>query len=185
MVGHPERPTANLILYPRHFLLLCAFGVAVAVITRLHVLGNLDVSFALYGALHAAALVLSLKAHTSVWRQCLFIVLAAGLCVLTLHVGMRVMHLLGGLPGNLGLYMALGTAAWTGAMTYGISMRLWRIHRLTLRALAVIGLGCVLATYAAFLALAHFHSLGRWSLPVFWWFAFSGGLWYRDRHSRA
>ena len=139
MVGHSERPTANLILYPRHFLLLCAFGVALAVITRLHFLGNLDVSFAVYGALHAAALVLSLKAHPSVWRQCLFIVLAAGLCVLTLHVGMRVMHLLGGLPGNVGVYMALGTAAWTGAMTYGISMRLWRIHRLTFRALAVIG----------------------------------------------
>jgi hypothetical protein len=104
-------------------------------------------------------------------------VLAAGLCVLTLHVGMWVMQ--------VGLYMALGTAAWTGAMTYGTSIRLWHIHGLTLRALAVIGLGCVLATYAAFLALGHFHFLGRWSLPVAWWFAFSGGLWCRDRHSRA
>jgi hypothetical protein len=169
------------VLYPRHFLLLCAFGVSLAIVGRLHLVSNLDASFAVYGALHAAALVLSLGRRRSMWRQCLFIVLAAGLCVLTLHVGMWVMHPLGRLPGNVGLYMALGVAAWTGAMIYGISIRLWRIHPLTLRALAVIGLGCVLASYAAFLTLAHIHSLGRWWLPVCWWFAFSGGLWYRDR----
>jgi hypothetical protein len=172
------------VLYPRHFLLLGAFGVSLAVIGRLRLLSNLDASFALYGALHAAALVLSLGKRLSIWRLCLFILLAAGLCVLTLHVGNWVMHLLGRLRGNVGLYAALGVAAWSGAMTYGFSIRLWRIHPLPLKALAMVGLGCVLATYAAFLSLAHFHSLGRWWLPVCWWFAFSIGLWYRDRQSR-
>jgi hypothetical protein len=170
------------VLYLRHFLLLGAFGVALAVISRLHLLSNLDASFALYGALHAAALLLSLATRRFGWRQCLFIVLAAGLCVMTLHVGIGIMHRLGRLPGNTGLYTALGVAAWTGAVAYGISLRLWGIRRLKPRSLAVIGLGCALASYAAFLTLGHFHSLGRWWLTVLWWFAFSGGLWYHDRH---
>ena len=156
-----------------------------AVISRLHLLSNLDASFALYGALHAAALVLSLGTRRMPWRHCLFIVLAAALCVMTLHLGTWIMHRLGRLPGNVGLYTALGVGAWVGAVTYGISIRLWGIRRLELRSLAVIGLGCALATYAAFLTLAHFHFLGRWWLAVLWWFAFSGGLWYHDQRSRS
>jgi hypothetical protein len=173
------------VLYPRHFLLLGAFSVALAVISRLHLLSNLDASFALYGALHAAALVLSLGTHRVKWRQCLFIVFAAALCVMTLHLGTWIMHWLGRLPGNIGLYTALGVAAWVGAVTYGISIRLCGIRRLKPGSLAVIGLGCALATYVAFLTLAHVHSLGRWWLAVLWWFAFSGGLWYHDRRSRS
>jgi hypothetical protein len=169
------------VLYLRHFLLLGAFSVALAVISRLHLLSNLDASFALYGALHAAALVLSLGTRPSGWRQCLFIVIAAALCNMTLHLGIWVMHFLGRLPDNIGLYTALGVTAWVGAVTYGISIRLWGIRRLKPRSLALIGLGCALATYAAFLSLGHFHSLGRWWLPMLWWFAFSGGLWYHDR----
>jgi hypothetical protein len=167
--------------YPRHFLLLGAFGVALAVISRLHLLSNLDASFALYGALHAAALVLSLGTRRSAWGRFLFIVLAAALCVMTLHLGTWIMHRLGRLPGNIGLYTALGVAAWTGAVAYGISIRLLGMPRLKPRSLAVIGLGCVLAAYAAFLILGQVHFLGRWLFPVLWWFAFSGGLWYRDR----
>ena len=169
-------------LYPRHFLLLSAFSVLLAVISRRHLVTPPDASFAVYGALHAVALVLVLGRRSG-WRQCLFIVLAAGLCVMTLHVGMLVMHLLGGLPGNIGLYAALAAGAWIGAASYGVSIRLWQIHRFNRRSLAITGIACVAATYAAFLTLAHFHSLGRWWLPVLWWFAFSGGLWYCDRHS--
>jgi hypothetical protein len=169
------------VLYLRHFLLLGAFSVSLAVISRLHLLNNLDATFALYGALHAAALLLSLGTRRPGWRQCLFIVLAAGLSVMTLHVGIWLMHRLGGLPGNIALYTALGVAAWIGAVTYGISIRLSGIHPLKPRSLAMIGLGCTLATYAAFLTLAHFRPLGRWWLAVLWWFAFSGGLWYHER----
>lgn len=172
------------IRYLRHFLLLGAFSVALAVMTRLRLLSNLDLAFAVYGTLHAAALLLSLEVHRPGWRGWLFVVLAAGLCVMNLHVGIGVLHLLGRLPGNLGLYAALGVAAFTGAISYTILIRLWRIHRLPLEALAPMGLGCVLASYAAALCLAHTHVLGRWCLPVFWWFAYSGSLWYRDRRAR-
>ncbi len=168
--------------YLRHFLLLCVFSVSLAALSRRHFLSNLDASFAVYGALHAAALVASIAKRRSMWRQGLFIALAAALCIVTLHVGILIMRLLGGLPGNVGLYAALGVGAWTGAMSYGIAIRLWLIHRLNPRSISLIGLGCVIATYAAFLTLAHFHSLGRWWLPVLWWFTFSGGLWYCDRH---
>ena len=183
MILAPEnspRP-APLLVYPRHFLLLTGLGLWLAVITRLHLLSNLDASFALYGAFHASALVLSLRAAGSMARRCGFIAVAAVLCVLTLHIGMLAMHGLAGLSGNGGLYAALGLSAAAGAVTYGLSMRLFGLYRLTPGALSLIAAGCVLATYAAFFTLANVHSLGRWMLAVAWWYAFSGGLWFWDQ----
>ena len=114
-------------------------------------------------------------------RRCGFIAVAAVLCVLTLHIGMLAMHALGSLSGNGGLYAALGLSAAAGAVTYGISMRLFGLFRLTLGALCLMAAGCVLATYVAFFTLANAHSLGRWLLAVAWWYAFSGGLWFCDQ----
>jgi hypothetical protein len=170
----------NHFVYPRHFLLLTGFSVSLVVIARLHLLSDLSVSFALYGALHASALALTLRARQPLWRRCLFIAMAAGLSVMTLRVGILGMRLLGTLPGNLGLYTALGFSAVIGAVTYGISIRLFGILKLTLKTLAVVSIGCMVAAYVAFFTLAYFHSLGRWWLVVLWWYAFSGGLWYSD-----
>jgi hypothetical protein len=183
MILAPENPPrpAPLLVYPRHFLLLTGLGVWLAVITRLHLLSHLDASFAVYGAFHASALVLSLRSAGPMARRCGFIAVAAGLCVLTLHIGMLALHCLGGLSGSSGLYAALGLSAAAGAVTYGMSIRLFGFYKLTLGALALIAVGCVFATYAAFMTLANVHSPGRWLLAVAWWYAFSGGLWFCDQ----
>jgi hypothetical protein len=178
--GNPPRP-APLLVYPRHFLLLTGLGLCVAIITRLHLLSHLDASFAVYGACHASAVVLSLRTAGPMARRGGFIAVGAGLCVLTLHLGMLAMHWLAGLPANSGLYAALGLSAAAGALTYGISIRLFGFYRLTLGALAMIAAGCMFATYAAFITLANVHSPGRWLLAVAWWYAFSGGLWFCDQ----
>jgi hypothetical protein len=168
-------------LYPRHFLLVTCFSILLGAVSRLHFLSDLSVSFALYGALHASTLVLALRARHPIGQKCLFIAIAAGLSVLVLNVGVSGMHLTGTLPGNVGLYTVLGFSALMGAVSYGVLIRIFRMYELNAGSIAIIAVGCTLATYVAAYTLAHSHFLGRWWLAVLWWYAFSGGLWYRDR----
>jgi hypothetical protein len=163
--------------YPLHFLLLAVFSVVLALTNRHHLVVLPFPSFLLYGALHASAFVLALRVPRSIGRQSLFIALAAASSGLTLGVITLGRHLVGTLPGNLGLFVLLGFAAVTGALTYGALIRLFWIPTLRVGSLAAISLGCLLATYLAFFTLSHSTLLGRWWLAVWWWYAFSGGLW--------
>ena len=164
-------------LYTWHFLLLAGMSGVVAVLTRLHLLTDLNVCFAVYGALHASALVLALRVGQPLWRLCLFIALAAGLSVMALRIGLAAGHRSGGLPGNIALYAVLGFSATIGALTYGILIRLFGYSELTIGGLALIAAVCLIAALLALFSLQHVHFLGRWWLAVLWWFAFSGGLW--------
>jgi hypothetical protein len=184
MVAHRSDPLStslNHFLYPRHFLLLTGFSILLWVMSRLHFLSDLSVSFALYGAMHASALVLAVRARYPIGQKCLFIAMAAGLSVLTLSVGIFGMHLTGTLPGNVGLYSVMGFSAFVGAVSYGALIRIFKIYELHAGSIAVIAIGCTLATYIAAYTLEHSQFLGRWWLAVLWWYAFSGGVWYRDR----
>jgi hypothetical protein len=165
-------------LYPRHFLLLAGFSVVLVALTRLRLLTDLSVCFAVYGALHASALVLALRSVQVLWRRCLFVVLAAGFSVLTVHLGLFAGRLTGGLPGNTSLYAVLGFSAAIGALAYGLLIRLFGYYALTIGRLALIAAGCMLAALLALYSLQHAHFLGRWWLAVLWWYAFSGGLWF-------
>ena len=167
-------------LYPRHFLLLICLSVLLAVIPRPHAPSDLNASFALYGALHASALALTLRARQPIWQKCLFVAIAAGLSVMTLRIGMVGSHLSETFPGNVGLYAALGFSAATGALIYGMLVRLFWISAMTSRSLAIISLSCLLASFIALFTGSHFHVLGPWWLAVLWWHAFSGALWFRD-----
>jgi hypothetical protein len=172
-------------LYPRHFLLLACFTLFLVVMRWLRLSVNLSVSFALYGALHASALVLALRARQPIWRSCLFIAIAAGLSVMTLRIGIFGTQLSVGLPANIGVYAVLGFSAVLGALAYGILIRLFSLYKLTAASLAAISIGCMLASFLALGTLNHIHFLGPWWLAVLWWYAFSGGLWYCDRHASA
>jgi hypothetical protein len=167
--------------YPLHFSLLACFGLLLIAMTQLHLATDLSLSFALYGALHAAALVIALRAHHPLRRKCLFIAAAAALSAMTLHFGIIAGQLLGTSRGNPALYAVLGLSGAMGAAAYGILIRLSGIDELTWRSLAVICVNCLLATCAALFTLTRFHSLGPWWLAVMWWCAFSGGLWYFDK----
>ena len=171
--------------YSRHFLLLTGFAVFSGVVSRLLVPSDLSVSFAWYGAFHAIAVVLSLNARQSIGRSCLFVVTAAALSAMTFHVGMLGTHFLTGLDPNAGHYAALGAAAAVGAVTYGISIRIFGLYKLAAVALVAISIGCLSASLLALFTLRRFHVLGSWWLAVFWWYAFSGGLWFCDRRQGA
>jgi len=171
--------------YAWHFLLLTGFAAFTGVVSRWFVPNDLSVSFAWYGAFHALALVLSPNARASLVRSCLFVGTAAALSAMTFYVGMLGTHLLTGLVRDAGPYAALGIAAVTGAVTYGISIRIFGLYKLTAGALAVISVGCLSACLLALFTLSRFHVPGPWWLAVFWWYAFSGGLWVCDRRQGA
>ena len=155
-----------------------------ALMPRPHASSDLNASFALYGALHASALVLTLRARQPIWHKCLFVAIAAGLSVISLRVGLVGRHLSETLPGNAGLYTALGFSAVTGALTYGILVRLFWISAMTPGSLAAISFSCLLATFLALFTGSHFHVLGPWWLAVLWWHAFSGALCYCDQRDK-
>ena len=167
--------------YPRHFALLACFSVLIGVISSLHLVHDISAAVAMYGALHASALIFALRSRHAIWRKCSFIAIAAALSVLALHVGTSAGQLTGVGPGNVNLYWLLALSAATGAVTYGLSIRLFGIRALTLPALAAIAATSPLATCIGGFTLTHFHFLGPWSLAVVWWHAFSAGLWYFDR----
>ncbi|HME39743.1 MAG TPA: hypothetical protein VKG63_12390 [Steroidobacteraceae bacterium] len=173
------------LFYPRHFLLLAGIGALLGLAARLGFSTDVSISFALYGALHASALVLALRAGQRWWRNVLFIAMAAALSVMTLRAGIVGAQVSGPLAGNVALDAVLGFSAVVGAATYGILIRLFGIYELTVKELTVIAGGCLLAAYAARLTAAHSPYLGRSWFAVLWWFAFSGGLWYCDQRRRA
>lgn len=195
-MGHFDRQGSNLrrhfsnlpvdskaLFYPRHFLLLACFSMLIGVMSQLHLTGNLSVAFALYGALHAVALVFAVRSRQEIWRKCLFIGVAAALCVMTFHFGSVAREQSAALPGKVGLYSPLGLSAFIGAASYGTLIRLSGIYALTMGELAAIAAGCAFAAYFSLFTASHFHFLSSWWLAVPWWFTFSGGLWYFDpRH---
>jgi hypothetical protein len=171
--------------YSRHFSLLTAFGALTCVSSRFSFPASLSVAFALYGALHATALILSFQAPPPVGRSGLFIATAAVLSAMMFHLGLLGSHLSARMPAGAGAYVVLGFASAAGALTYGISIRIFRLHRLTAVTLAMISLGCVSASCVALFILTLFPFLGPWWLAVLWWYAFSGGLWLCDRRQEA
>ncbi len=173
------------LLYPRHFLLLTAFAALAGVLSWLHLTSELSLSFALYGALHASALVLSLRARHSIQRKLTFIAVAAGLSVMTLRLGIFGRQLAESLTVDVGLYTALGLSATIGAVTYGITIHALGFYKLTSGSLAIIAVGCMLAALLALFTLGYVQFLGQSWLAILWWYALSGGLWYSDQPRRA
>jgi hypothetical protein len=140
--------------------------------------------------MHASALAFALRVRQPLWGKCLFIVAAAGVSLAALRVGMGEMQLSetlapGTLPGYAVLYSAAGVTAVTGAVAYGILIRLFGMYVLTMGSLVMVALGCLLTTCVALFILIHAQALGRWWLAVLWWYAFSGGLWYYDHRQSA
>jgi hypothetical protein len=164
--------------YTRHFSLLTAFAALTCILSRLSFPASLSVAFALYGALHATALVLSFRVPPPFGRSGLFIAAAAVLSAAMLHLGILGTHWSARMPGGLGTYVVLGFASAAGALTYGILIQIFRLSRLTAATLSTICLGCLSVSCLALFTLTLFPFLGPWWLAILWWYAFSGGLWF-------
>lgn len=167
--------------YARHFAVLAAAAVVLFLPSRWGLFSEaLLPTFAISGALHALALVFSLRASNGLLRKSAFVLAAAALSVLTLYVGILGLALFAILPASVRLYLALGTCSATGAITYGSLIRLYWLRTFSSRSILAMAVGCMLCTLLAFVARTYFPFLAGWWLAAAWWFAFSGGLWYFD-----
>ena len=169
--------------YARHFRLLTV-GVAVLFLFNRWDLFNdpLLATFGLSGAIHACALVLSLRTPQTWLRKCLFIAIGAALSVFTLYVGIAGLVLFAVVPGNERLYLVLGLCSLTGAITYSSLIRIFWMRQFSPRCILGLAFLCLLATSLAFFVRAYSGVLGGWWLAAVWWFAFSAGLWFFDTH---
>jgi hypothetical protein len=172
--------------YSRHFGVLAAATVILFLLGQWSLLkDSLIVTFAISGALHASALVFTLRAPESLTRKSIFVAIAAALSVLTLYVGIISLVLFSVLPGTERLYVVLGVCSLSGAITYGSAVRLFWMRNLSSRLILAMSVLCLPATSLAFFARAYTEFLGAWWLAAAWWFAFSGGLWYFDTRGNA
>jgi hypothetical protein len=148
--------------------------------------GGIGSQFALYGALHAGALALSIVggSRLSAGRRLLFVALAAILALSTARLGLLGLHLAGDRAGPAGPWAILAACAGLGALAYGLLIRGVLMNpgdiggRPSAISLGAISLGCAAATSACLAAGRGLHAAGVLWLVAPWWFAFSGGLWY-------
>jgi hypothetical protein len=172
--------------YARHFGALAAATVILFLLGQWSLLkDSLIVTFAFSGALHASALVLTLRAPESLTRKSVFVAIAVALSVLTLYVGIISLVLFSVLAGTERLYVVLGVCSLSGAITYGSAVRLFWMRNLSSRLILAMSVLCLPATSLAFFARTYTELLGGWWLAAAWWFAFSGGLWYFDTRGNA
>ena len=140
--------------------------------------------FTLYGALHAASLALSARAGPSLGRRALFVAAAAVLSACLARMGLHALHASGRLAGLMPLVgshtltlLAVFATTALGALAYGALIRAVFGAPLTAARLCIVSLGAAAAACAALVLCQRLHaSSGPW-LAIFWWFAFSGGLW--------
>jgi hypothetical protein len=166
--------------YARHFGLLALLGAGLAIARPRAGLG-IGAQFALYGALHAAALVLSIRpgAACAPARRILFVALAAALALCNARLGLFGLHAAGEVVGPLGPLAVVAACAASGALAYAalISASLVRID---LSSLAAISLGCAAVTACSFAIARAVLGAGVLWLVIPWWFAFSALLRYTE-----
>jgi hypothetical protein len=155
--------------------LLCAIAVAVAIARPGRFLPGSGSEFALYGALHACALALSIGGSSarSLRRAALLIAGGAILAMATARLALY------GLKAT-GAHMQAGPAiiagaAALGAFAYGMLIRSVGAGPGP-RSLLAISCACAVAVAVSLEVCRRLHSVNALWLVFPWWFAFSGGL---------
>jgi hypothetical protein len=165
----------GLLHYVRHFGLL-VFAVALLASTGPIPGQGPVLTFGVYGAVHASTVVFSLRAKQSHGRKLCFVMLAACLSMMCVRVALQSHSFF--VAGGPQLSLALGSGL--GAITYGLLVRWFWIDNLQGVATALIGLGCVGATYAVSTGLPTPQAAAGVWLAAVWWLAFSTGLCIHD-----
>jgi hypothetical protein len=173
-----------LLNYIRHFILLLAAAVGLAAAGRITAVlapggsssaAAIATEFAIYGAVHALALVSSLKARRSLERRIAFVAVAAALSLSTASLSLSLLRRTWGLGSALPILVA---AAALGALAYAGTIRRLLGLSLAPRTAVLTAAACAAAVAAAYPCIRHFPAgLG---LAIPWWLAFSGALWLRD-----
>jgi hypothetical protein len=168
--------------FRRHFLALALALALVLALSYLQLFPEAYLAgFAIYGALHATALVVAVRSQHTLAHRGLFVVLASGLNILVLYLGIGSIELLSSLPATGRLYGALGLCSLMGALTYGLLIRNFFFAALRPRRIAQIGLTCLVASLLSLAAENSRVALGNWWFVAVWWTAFSSSLWLMQR----
>lgn len=172
--------------FKRHFI---ALGVAFAALLAYGLLlGSRELqlgNFALYGALHALAVVVALERDPGLPRCALFVVLTACADGALLYLGLFAAASLAHLLAVGSLYVALGLCALFGAIAYGLLLRGLLFPALRPRRIVQIASACVVVCVLVE-AAAQLRAPGQlvWIAGA-WWLAFSSGLWVMQRRFHA
>ncbi len=179
--------------YPRHFVYLGIALVALMVVQPLSFTtwpDRFTFFFALFGALHATALVMALRAGP-LWRQITFVPITAALSGSVPYVGLALPRALG-LDGGFVLIAAMVLGSAVGASAYWLLVRAFWFPNVDVPDGAKAVSLCVAATLLGIMlatALSGFgarHSLVGDVIPtVLWWNAFSYSLWKSERPTMA
>ncbi len=173
-------PATGILEYARHFLLLAGMATALVATSRWNPVQGAVASFGLYGALHSFAVAMTLRDLLPPWRKPLFVAMSASLSMVSVVLGLYASHRLAGRMGMVGAAAVLALSSGFGATSYAILIRQYLGADLSLRGLAAITAGCVLATLVVFWTGGYSQPSGVW-FAAYWWFAFSMGLWHCDR----
>jgi hypothetical protein len=164
--------------YARHFGLLALLCAGFAIAPKHAGLG-IGAQFALFGALHAAALVLSIRpaAGCVPARRILIVALAAVLALGNARLGLLGLQAASQVVGPFGPLAVVAACAALGALAYALLISA-SMERIECAALAAISLGCAAATASSFAVARAVHGAGVLWLVIPWWLAFSALLWH-------
>jgi len=172
----------GILFYARHFCLLVCLAAVLAATRGWSPAIGVVATFGIYGALHASALAVTLRARPPAGRWMRFVVIAASLSMLSVALGLCASRLIGGSVGMTQTALLLSLSSGIGAAAYAsLIRRLFGAH-LTLSAIVTVVLGCIVATLAVLVSGIYLKGGGLW-VAISWWFALSLGLWVHDGRS--
>jgi hypothetical protein len=159
--------------FRRHFMLLGGAIIVLACLSLLPLYENPVFASTVNGALHAGALVASLRASAPAARKLLFVAIAAALSIMSLYVGIIALVALSILPDSQRLPAVVVIGAMCGAITYGSLVRIFWIRGIRPRVILGLAAVCAGATLIGYVLKLRFEWSGMWWLAVIWWLAFS------------
>lgn len=169
----------GILFYPRHFCLLVCLAAILAATRGWNPAIGVVATYGIYGALHASALAVTLRARPPARRRMRFVVIAASLSMLSVALGLCASRFIGGSVGMTQTALLLSLSSGIGAATYASLIRRFFGARLTLSAIVTVVLGCIVATLAVLASGIYLKGGGLW-VAISWWFALSLGLWVHD-----
>jgi hypothetical protein len=161
-------------------MLLAVVTVALGMTARWRQGLGVVATFGLYGALHATLIVAALREPQTPWRKVCFILMAAGLAMLCVVIGLFLGHRLQSVPAFGTPAVLLTLSSGLGAASYGVLIRRFWMGDLSVRSQVCITLCCGSAMPAALPPGAYLHILGTWWFAMVWWWSFSIALWCQN-----